>query len=65
MFSKFASGDYFSLVRIGDYGHWLEWPGEVDFGSDQIWFWSRPAAREKRLQLLRYLAGTSRRQPLP
>src|SRR5437016_1428837 len=42
MGARLAEDDYLAQARIGDYGHWLEWPGELDFGADQLWEWGTP-----------------------
>jgi hypothetical protein len=39
---QLADDEYLSQVAIGEDGFWLEWPGELDFGADQIWQWSQP-----------------------
>lgn len=38
-FARLADDAYLAQAAIGDYGFWLEWPGELDFGADQLWRW--------------------------
>jgi hypothetical protein len=42
-FAQLAQDDYLAQGQIGEYGHWMEWPGELDFGADQLWRWGVPA----------------------
>ncbi len=39
-----ALGDpvFFARVRIGEAGRSLEWPGELDFCADALWFEAHP-----------------------
>ena len=43
MCARLADDDYLAQASIGDYGHWLEWPGELDIGADQLWERGIPA----------------------
>jgi hypothetical protein len=42
MFANLADDAYLAQAKVGDYGFWLEWPGELDFGADQLWWWGEP-----------------------
>jgi hypothetical protein len=33
----------FAQVRVGERGRSLEWPGEIDFCADALWFEAHPA----------------------
>lgn len=33
----------FAQVRVGERGRSLEWPGEIDFCADALWFETHPA----------------------
>jgi hypothetical protein len=33
----------FTQVRVGERGRSLEWPGEIDFCADALWFETHPA----------------------
>lgn len=37
IYARLADDEYLAQARIGDYGHWIEWPGEVDIGADTLW----------------------------
>jgi hypothetical protein len=43
-FARLGDDTYLAQGRIGDYGHWMEWPDELDFGADQLWWWGLPVA---------------------
>jgi hypothetical protein len=42
IFVAFADPAIFAQVRIGEGGRSLEWPGEVDFCADALWFDAHP-----------------------
>ena len=42
VFSALADPGVFALVRIGARGRSLEWPGEIDFCADALWFEAHP-----------------------
>jgi hypothetical protein len=42
VFSALANPDVFALVRVGARGRSLEWPGEIDFCADALWFETHP-----------------------
>ena len=37
IFAPLADDSFLAQARIGDYGHWIEWPGEVDQPADSLW----------------------------
>ena len=42
VFRPFADPTFFAEVRIGENGRSLEWPGELDFCADALWFEAHP-----------------------
>lgn len=38
IFAAFADPAFFAQVRIGEGGRSLEWPGDLDFCADALWF---------------------------
>ena len=42
VFTAFADPSFFSQVRVGEGGRSLEWPGELDFCADALWFEAHP-----------------------
>jgi Protein of unknown function (DUF2442) len=42
VFAAFADPAFFAQARIGDGGRSLEWPGELDFCADALWFEAHP-----------------------
>ncbi len=43
MFARLADDSFLALGRLGDYGHWIEWPGEIDQPADSLWLRGKPA----------------------
>lgn len=43
VFANLADPVAFVQVRIGDRGRSLEWPEEIDFCADALWFETHPA----------------------
>jgi hypothetical protein len=43
VFAALAEPDVFARVRVGERGRSLEWPGEIDFCADALWFDAHPA----------------------
>jgi Protein of unknown function (DUF2442) len=37
MFAPLLEDEFLAQVVIGDYGHWIEWPGEIDLPADALW----------------------------
>ena len=37
IFSPLSDPEFFNQARIGEGGHSLEWPGELDFCADALW----------------------------
>ena len=42
VFSVLTDPGIFALVQIGARGRSLEWPGEIDFCADALWFETHP-----------------------
>jgi Protein of unknown function (DUF2442) len=42
VFAPLADPAFFAQVRIGEDGRSLEWPGELDFCADALWFKAHP-----------------------
>lgn len=42
VFSAFADPAFFVQVRVGEGGRSLEWPGELGFCADALWFEHHP-----------------------
>jgi hypothetical protein len=42
VFAAFLDPAVFAQVRVGDRGRSLEWPGEIDFCADALWFEAHP-----------------------
>ncbi|MGA3003679.1 MAG: DUF2442 domain-containing protein [Acetobacteraceae bacterium] len=43
IFARLADPTVFMQVGIGEHGRSLEWPGEIDFCADALWFETHPA----------------------
>jgi hypothetical protein len=43
VFAALREPTLFAQVRIGERGRSLEWPGEIDFCADALWFDAHPA----------------------
>ena len=43
VFAAVADPTVFAQVHIGERGRSLEWPGEIDFCADALWFETHPA----------------------
>jgi len=42
VFRTFADPGFFAHVKVGENGRSLEWPGELDFCADALWFEAHP-----------------------
>lgn len=42
VFAPFADPTFFARARVGEGGRSLEWPGELDFCADALWFEAHP-----------------------
>ena len=42
VFGALADPMVFAQVKVGDRGRSLEWPGEIDFCADALWFETHP-----------------------
>ncbi len=50
VFATLADPAVFAQVRVGERGRSLEWPGEIDFCSDALWFEAYPEDAPKQPQ---------------
>jgi hypothetical protein len=48
VFRAFADPAVFAQVSIGENGRSLEWPGELDFCADALWFEAHPEEAPER-----------------
>lgn len=39
---KLADPEFFAQVSIGEKGRYIQWPGEIEFCADALWFESHP-----------------------
>jgi hypothetical protein len=42
VFAAFSDPAFFAQARVGEGGRSLEWPGELDFCADALWFKAHP-----------------------
>ena len=42
VFAAFSDPKFFAKARVGKRGRSLEWPGELDFCADALWFDAHP-----------------------
>jgi hypothetical protein len=52
VFAAFSDPAFFAQARIGEGGRSLEWPGELDFCADALWFKAHPEDTPKQPQRL-------------
>jgi hypothetical protein len=50
VFAAVTDPAVFTQVRVGERGRSLEWPGEIDFCADALWFETHPAAAPQQPQ---------------
>ena len=43
MFTAFADAAFFTQVSVGERGRSLDWPNEIEFCADALWFEAHPA----------------------
>jgi hypothetical protein len=43
VFAAVTDPSVFTQVRVGERGRSLEWPGEIDFCADALWFETHPS----------------------
>ncbi|GET36982.1 hypothetical protein MiSe_17350 [Microseira wollei NIES-4236] len=48
--AKLADPEFFSQVSLGEKGRYIQWPGEIEFCADALWFDSHP--KENKFQKL-------------
>ena len=65
VFAPFAEPAFFAQARVGEGGRSLEWPGELDFCADALWFEAHPedAPEEERSARVRDRGGKAQRIP--
>jgi hypothetical protein len=51
VFASLADPAVFARVRVGEHGRSLEWPGEIDFCADALWFEAHPVDAPKQPRL--------------
>ena len=44
IFAPLADDAFLAQATIGDYGHWIEWPGEIDQPADSLWLRGKPVS---------------------
>ena len=49
VFTALADPAVFAQVRVGERGRSLEWPGEIDFCADALWFETHPAEAPRQM----------------
>ncbi len=42
VFAAFTNPAFFAQTRVGERGRSLDWPGEIDFCADALWFEAHP-----------------------
>jgi Protein of unknown function (DUF2442) len=42
--AKLANPEFFAQVSIGEKGRYIQWPGEIEFCADALWFESHPTS---------------------
>src|ERR1700678_3104482 len=52
VFAALTDPAVFAQVRVGERGRSLEWPGEIDFCADALWFEATPAEAPRQLEEL-------------
>jgi hypothetical protein len=50
VFAALAEPEVFARVQVGERGRSLEWPGEIDFCADALWFEAHPADSPRQRQ---------------
>jgi hypothetical protein len=65
VFAAFSDPAFFAQARVGEGGRSLEWPGELDFCADALWFEAHPedAPEEERSARVRDRGGKAQRIP--
>lgn len=41
--AKLADAEFFAQVSIGENSRYIQWPGEIEFCADSLWFQSHPS----------------------
>jgi hypothetical protein len=50
VFAAFIDPAFFAQVRVGERGRSLNWPGEIAFCADALWFTTHPVDAPQSLQ---------------
>jgi hypothetical protein len=48
VFRAFADPTFFAQIRVGENGRSIEWPGDLDFCADALWFEAHPEEAPER-----------------
>lgn len=62
VFAAFTDPAFFAQAHIGERGRSLEWPDEIDFCADALWFETHP---EDAPQQVRQSADQTAHHPIP
>ncbi len=49
VFAPLRDPEQFAIVELGEGGRWVQWPGEVDIGADDLWYQAHPEAKIEEL----------------
>jgi hypothetical protein len=52
VFAALSDPAFFAQVHVGERGRSLEWPDEIDFCADALWFETHPAEVPRQPQLM-------------
>jgi hypothetical protein len=52
VFAALENPAVFTRVTVGERGRSLEWPGEIDFCADALWFEAHPADAPRQTQFV-------------
>ena len=52
VFSALTDPAFFAQVQVGERGRSLEWPGEIGFCADALWFEAHPEEAPRQPQLV-------------
>lgn len=44
--AKLADPEFFAQVSLGEKGRYIQWPGEIEFCADALWFECHPKANK-------------------
>lgn len=52
-FAQLGEWEFFARVEVGEDGDSIEWPGEIDFGADSLWYRAHPEAPIEELEVVK------------